>query len=194
MAGPVETTGIVIIFTAFTLIKRDDLRNRLIRLGGQGRLHVMTKALDDATRRLSRYLWMQFVINLSFGAVFGSGLYFIGVPHALLWGALAALLRFIPYIGTLIAAAFPIAMAVAVFPGWKHALLAFALFAVLELVTGNVIEPWMYGAHTGISSLAILVAAVFWTTLWGPAGLDSLDAPHALPDARRSLCSTIGFP
>jgi predicted PurR-regulated permease PerM len=171
LAEPVETGGIVIIFTAFTLIKREDLRNRLIRLGGQGRLHVMTQALDEASRRLSRYLWMQFVVNAVFGTLFGIGLYIIGVPHALLWGALAALLRFIPYVGTLMAAAFPVVLAVAIFPGWKHAAVAFALFAVLELVTGNVVEPFLYGAHTGISSLAILVAAVFWTMLWGPVGL-----------------------
>ncbi len=171
LSGPIETTGIVIIFTAFTLIKREDLRNRLIRLGGLGRLHVMTQALDEASRRLSRYLWMQFVVNACYGGLFGLGLYLIGIPHAFLWGALSTLLRFVPYIGVWIAAAFPITLALAVFPGWKTALFAFVLFGALELVTGNALEPWLYGAHTGISSLAILVAAVFWTTLWGPAGL-----------------------
>ena len=169
--APVGTVGIVIIFTAFTLIKREDLRNRLIRLGGQGRLHVMTQALDDASRRLSRYLWMQFVVNVCYGSVFGAGLYIIGIPHAFLWGALEALLRFIPYIGTLIGAAFPVALAIAVFPGWNHAIFAFGLFLVLESVVANILEPWLYGAHTGLSSLAILVAAVFWTMLWGPPGL-----------------------
>lgn len=171
LAAPLETTGIVVIFTAFTLIKREDLRNRLIRLGGKGRLHVMTQALDDASRRLSRYLWMQFLVNASFGSLFGLSLYVIGIPHALLWGALAALLRFVPYIGTWIAAAFPITLALAIFPGWTHAVLAFMVFAVLELVTANFLEPWLYGTHTGVSSLAILVAAVFWTMLWGGAGL-----------------------
>jgi len=171
LAGPIETTAIVVIFTAFILIKQEDLRNRLIRLGGQGRLHVMTQALDEASSRLSRYLWMQLLVNICFGGLFGLGLLVIGVPHPLLWGALAALLRFVPYVGTLIAAAFPVTLALAVFPGWKHALLAFAVFAVLEIVTGNFLEPWIYGVHTGISSLAILVAAVFWTVLWGPVGL-----------------------
>ena len=108
LAGPAETAAIVIIFTAFMLIKREDLRNRLIRLGGQGHLTVMTQALDDASRRLSRYLLLQFLVNAGYGILFGVGLYFIGIPHALLWGALAALLRFVPYIGTLIATAFPV--------------------------------------------------------------------------------------
>jgi predicted PurR-regulated permease PerM len=171
LAGPAETAAIVIIFTAFMLIKREDLRNRLIRLGGQGQLTVMTQALDDASQRLSRYLLLQFLVNAGYGILFGIGLYIIRLPHALLWGLLAALLRLVPYIGTLIATAFPIAMALAVFPGWQHALLIVALYLVLELVVANIIEPWLYGAHTGMSSLAILVAAVFWSMLWGPVGL-----------------------
>lgn len=171
VAGPLETAGIVVIFTAFMLIKREDLRNRVLRLGGQGRLTLMTQALDDASHRLSRYLLLQFLVNVSYGSLFGIGLYLLAVPHALLWGVLAALLRLVPYVGTLIAAAFPVAMALAVFPGWKHAALIFALFLVLEVLIANLIEPWLYGAHTGISSLAILVAAVFWSILWGPVGL-----------------------
>ena len=171
LAGPLEIAVIVIIFTAFMLIEREDLRNRLIRLGGQGQLTLMTQALDDASRRLSRYLLLQFLVNAGYGGLFGLGLYFIGVPHPLLWGILAALLRLVPYIGTLIAAAFPVAMAFAVFPGWNHALLIVGLFLSLELIIANLIEPWLYGAHTGISSLAILVAAVFWSMLWGPVGL-----------------------
>ncbi len=171
IAGPLETAGIVVIFTAFMLIKREDLRNRLIRLGGQGRLTIMTQALDDASRRLSRYLLLQFLVNACYGSLFGVGLYLMAVPHALLWGVLAALLRLVPYVGTLIATAFPMAMALAVFPGWKHAALILALFVILEGLVANLIEPWLYGAHTGISSLAILVAAVFWSILWGPVGL-----------------------
>jgi predicted PurR-regulated permease PerM len=171
LAGPAETAAIVVIFTAFMLIKREDLRNRLIRLGGQGQLTVMTQALDDASQRLSRYLLLQFLVNAGYGILFGVGLYFIGIPHSLLWGILAALLRLVPYVGTLVAAAFPMAMALAVFPGWNHLLMIFGLYMVLELVIANVIEPWLYGAHTGISSLAILVAAVFWSMLWGPVGL-----------------------
>ena len=171
LAGPAETASIVVIFTAFMLIKREDLRNRLIRLGGEGQLTVMTQALDDASQRLSRYLLLQFLVNAGYGVFFGAGLYFMQIPHALLWGMLAALLRLIPYVGTLIAAAFPVAMALAVFPGWQHALMIFGLFVLLEAIVANVIEPWLYGAHTGISSLAILVAAVFWSVLWGPVGL-----------------------
>ena len=171
LAGPIETAGIVVIFTAFMLIKREDLRNRLIRLGGQGQLTVVTQALDDASRRLSRYLLLQFLVNAGYGALFGLGLYLIKVPHVLLWGTFAALLRFVPYVGTLIATAFPVAMAIAIFPGWNQALLTFALFVVLEIAIANIIEPWLYGSHTGISSLAILVTAIFWAVLWGPVGL-----------------------
>ena len=171
IAGPLETAGIVVIFTAFMLMQREDLRNRLIRLGGQGQLKVMTQALDDASHRLSRYLLLQFLVNAAYGSLFGLGLYLMRVPHALLWGVLAALLRLVPYVGTLIATVFPVAMALAVFPGWKHAALIVGLFVVLELIIGNFVEPGLYGAHTGISSLAILVAAVFWSMLWGPVGL-----------------------
>jgi hypothetical protein len=153
------------------LVKREDLRNRAIRLAGRSQLNLMTQALDDAGRRLSRYLFLQFLVNTSYGLLFGGALYFIGVPHSRLWGLCAGLLRFVPYAGTLIAAVFPTAMALAVFPGWHHAALTFAVFVVLELVIGNVLEPLLYGAHTGISSLAILVAAVFWAMLWGPVGL-----------------------
>jgi predicted PurR-regulated permease PerM len=171
IAGPLETAGMVVIFTAFMLIKREDLRNRLIRLGGQEQLTVMTQALDDASRRLSRYLLLQFLVNAAYGSIFGVGLYLMKLPHALLWGVLAALLRLVPYVGTLIAAAFPITMALAVFPGWNHAVLIFGLFVALEVLIANFVEPWLYGAHTGVSSLAILVAAVFWSMLWGPVGL-----------------------
>jgi len=171
LAEPLETAALVIVFMAFMLIHREDMRNRLIRLGGQGQLTVVTQALEDASERLSRYLLLQFLVNACYGSLFGLGLYIIGVPHALLWGAMGSLLRFVPYVGTWIAAAFPMAMAIAVFPGWKQALLAFALFAVLELTVANVIEPWLYGSHVGVSPLAILVAAIFWATLWGPVGL-----------------------
>jgi predicted PurR-regulated permease PerM len=171
LTGVFETSAMVIVFTLFMLIRREDLRNRVIRLAGQGQLTVVTQALDDGSRRLSRYLLLQFMMNAIYGLVFGSGLYWIGVPHALLWGVLGVLLRFVPYVGALIAAAFPMVLALAVFPGWNQVGLIFGLYLVLELVIANVIEPWLYGAHTGISSLAILVAAVFWAILWGPVGL-----------------------
>jgi predicted PurR-regulated permease PerM len=171
LAGPFETAAIVIIFTLFMMVKREDLRNRAIRLAGRGRLTVVTQALDDAGKRLSRYLLLQFLVNGGYGLLYGGALYFIGVPHALLFGVLAGLLRFVPYIGALIAAALPTLMALAVYPGWHHAGLTFGAFLVLELLISNIVEPLLYGAHTGISSLAILVAAVFWATLWGPVGL-----------------------
>jgi predicted PurR-regulated permease PerM len=171
LTGVIETSAMVIVFTLFMMIKREDLRNRVIRLAGQGQLRIVTQALDDGSRRLSRYLLLQFVVNTTYGVIFGSGAYWIGIPHALLWGVLAMLLRFVPYIGTPIAAAFPMCMALAVFPGWQQAGLIVGLFVILELVIANIVEPWLYGSHTGISSLAILVAAVFWAILWGPVGL-----------------------
>jgi predicted PurR-regulated permease PerM len=169
--APLGLTGIVIIFTVFMLVKREDLRNRLLRLVGLGQISIMTQALDDAAQRVSRYLLMQFLVNAGFGALFGTGLYFIGVPNAALWGVLAGLLRIVPYVGTMVAAALPIILSLAVFDGWLPPLLVFVLFASLELIIGNFVEPWLYGAHTGISSLALLVTTVFWTVLWGPAGL-----------------------
>ena len=171
LSGILETLGLAIIFMGFMLVNREDLRNRLIRLGGQGQINVMTQALGDASDRLSRYLLLQLLVNACYGAVFGTAVYFIGVPHALLWGALAALLRFVPYVGIWVAVAFPMAMALAVFPGWHQMWLVFAVFAALELTVANVIEPWLYGSHTGIAPFAILVAAVFWASLWGPVGL-----------------------
>jgi predicted PurR-regulated permease PerM len=171
LAGPIETAFLVVLFMAFMLINREDLRNRLIRLGGVGQLSVMTQALEDASDRLSRYLLLQFVVNGCYGLLFGLGLFWIGIPHALLWGAMGAMLRFVPYVGTWIAAAFPMAIAAAVFPGWTQCLLAFGLFCILELFVANVVEPWLYGSHIGVSPFAILVAAAFWATLWGPVGL-----------------------
>lgn len=171
LTGILETAGIVAIFTLFILMKREDLRNRLLRLAGKGRLNLMTDALHDASNRLSRYLLLQMVVNGGYGLLFGLGVHAIGIPHALLWGILACFFRFIPYVGSPVAALLPMAMAMAVFPGWSQVGLTFALFLVLEIGTANFIEPWLYGAHTGISSLAILVAAVFWGMLWGPVGL-----------------------
>jgi predicted PurR-regulated permease PerM len=169
--GPLGRTGIVVIFTVFMLFKREDLRNRLLRLAGLGQLNVMTQALDDAAGRVSRYILMQFLVNAGFGTLFGFGLYLIGVPNPALWGALAGILRIVPYVGTLVAATLPIALSLAVFDGWLKPMLVFLLVAGLELIVANFVEPWLYGAHVGISSLALLVTTVFWTVLWGPAGL-----------------------
>jgi hypothetical protein len=168
---PLGLTGLVLIFTVFMLIKRYDLRHRLFRLVGLSQINIMTQALDDAAQRVSRYLLMQMLVNAGFGVVFGFGLYCIGVPNAALWGVVAALLRMVPYAGTAVAAALPLALSLAAFNSWLPPLLVFLLFASLELVISNFAEPWLYGANTGISSLALLVAAIFWTLLWGPAGL-----------------------
>jgi predicted PurR-regulated permease PerM len=163
--------GMVLIFTIFMLLKREDLRNRLLRLAGLGQLNRMTQALDDASGRISRYLLMQFLVNAGFGTLFGLGLYFIGVPNPALWGVVAGILRVVPYVGTTVAATLPIALSLAAFDGWFRPLLVFFLVAGLELIVANFIEPWLYGAHVGISSLALLVSSVFWAVLWGPAGL-----------------------
>jgi predicted PurR-regulated permease PerM len=169
--GPLGTAGIVIVFTIFMLMRREDLRNRFIRVAGRGRLGPMTHALDEAARRVSRYVFLQFLVNLSYGLVLAVALYFIGIPNALLWGVGAGILRFLPYIGPPIGAMLPILLSLALFDGWTRALLTIGLFVVIELVVSNIVEPNLYGAHTGISALAILFAAVFWTLLWGPIGL-----------------------
>jgi hypothetical protein len=131
----------------------------------------MTQALDDATNRVSRYLLMQFLVNFCFGMLTSTGLYFIGIPYAILWGTVAAILRIVPYVGAIVAGLLPFMLSLAVFDSWTPPLLVFLLFAALELVTGNFIEPMLYGAHTGISALALLLTTVFWAALWGPAGL-----------------------
>ena len=169
--GPLATLGIVMVFTAFILLRSEDLRNRLFTLAGLSRFHVTTQAFDEATKRVGKYLFLQFLMNLGYGTLFGTALYFIGVPNAFLWGVLAALLRFIPYIGTLAGAAMPILLSLAVFDGWMKPLLAFGAFVAIEIITSYVVEPLLYAAHTGVSSLAILVAAIFWAALWGPVGL-----------------------
>jgi predicted PurR-regulated permease PerM len=169
--APLARAGMVVIFSVFMLLKREDLRNRLLRLAGLGQLNLMTLALDDAAARVSRYLLMQFLVNAGFGALFGVGLFLIGVPNPALWGAVAGILRIVPYVGTLAAATLPIALSLAVFDGWLKPMLVFLLVAGLELIIGNFVEPWLYGAHVGISSLALLVTSLFWAVLWGPAGL-----------------------
>jgi predicted PurR-regulated permease PerM len=168
---PLATAGIVVVFVIFLLLQREDLRDRFIRLFGSNDVHRTTELMIDAGKRVSRYLLVQLAINAFYGVSVSIGLWLIGVPHPLLWGLLAFVLRFIPYVGPAMAAALPIIVAVASDPGWTTPLLAVALFAGLELLINNVLEPWLYGSSTGLSPIAILVAAVFWTTLWGPAGL-----------------------
>jgi predicted PurR-regulated permease PerM len=168
---PMATAGIIIVFVIFLLLQREDLRDRFIRLFGSRDVHRTTEAMTDAAQRVSRYLLMQLCINTFYGMTIGIGLYLIGVPHPLLWGLLGAVLRFIPYVGPVLAAGAPIAVALAVDPGWTMPLLAVSVFVMLELFINNVLEPWLYGSSTGLSPVAILTAAVFWTTLWGPVGL-----------------------
>ena len=168
---PLATVGIVFVVAIFILLQREDLRDRLIRLFGATDLHRTTAALDDAGRRLSRYFLTQLGINATFGLVIGIGLYFIGVPNPVLWGMLSGLLRFVPYIGSFIAAGLPIALAAAVDPGWSMAIWTAALYIVIELLVGQAVEPLMYGHSTGLSPLAVVVAAIFWSWLWGPIGL-----------------------
>lgn len=171
LLAPIGTAGIVVVFVIFILLEREDLRDRLIRLVSGGNLHQTTEAMNEAAKRVSRYLLMQLVVNASYGIPIGVGLWLIGVPNALLWGILATVLRFVPYVGPFIAALFPIALSVAVDPGWSMLMWTIALFLALELFSNNVVEPWLYGSSTGMSTVAILIAAVFWTTLWGPVGL-----------------------
>jgi predicted PurR-regulated permease PerM/methylmalonyl-CoA mutase cobalamin-binding subunit len=165
------TIGIVIVLVVFFLIRREDLRDRFIGLVGTDQVTLTTQMLEDAGARVSRYLSALFVINATYGAAVGVGLSLIGVPSAILWGILAAVLRFIPYIGPWIAAAMPISLAMAISTGWTAPALTIALFVVLELISNNVMEPWLYGKKTGVSAVAVLVAAVFWMWLWGPVGL-----------------------
>jgi predicted PurR-regulated permease PerM len=171
LVHPLATTGIIIIFVIFILLQREDLRNRLIRLAGSYDLQRTTAALDDAAGRLSRLFLTQLIVNGAFGVVIGMGLWLIGVPSAILWGILAATLRFVPYVGAVIAAAFPLALAIAVDPGWSMLLWTLALFLIVEPVVGHVIEPMVYGHSTGLSAVAVVASATFWTALWGPIGL-----------------------
>lgn len=168
---PLATTGIVFVVLVFILLQREDLRDRMIRLFGSSDLHKTTVAMDDAARRLSRYFLIQLGLNAAFGVLIGVGLWLIGVPSPALWGVFAALMRFVPYIGSFIAAAFPIMLAAAVDPGWSMALLTLALFLIGEPLMGHVIEPLVYGQSTGLSPFAVVISAIFWTWLWGPVGL-----------------------
>ncbi len=169
-SGTLANAGIVLVFVVLTLLDRLDLRDRLLRLWG-GSLHRSTDAMDEAGQRISKYLTMQLVVNLTYGVPMAVGLWFIGVPGAILWGAVAAVMRFVPYIGPMVSAVFPLGLAFAVDPGWNMVLWTLALIVALELLSNNVVEPWLYGASTGLSAMSLMVAATFWTALWGPVGL-----------------------
>ncbi|MCF3651347.1 AI-2E family transporter [Synoicihabitans lomoniglobus] len=171
LIGVLATAGIVVVFVVAMLFQREDLRDRFIQVVSAGRINLTTQALDDAARRVSRYLFLQLLVNATYGIPIGIGLYFIGIPNAMLWGLLATLLRFIPFLGPWIAALFPVVLAVAVDAGFSKLIATLLLFLVMELLSNNVIEIMVYRSGTGISNLALLVAAVFWTWLWGPVGL-----------------------
>ncbi|MET0527892.1 MAG: AI-2E family transporter [Microvirga sp.] len=168
---PLATMGIVFVVLVFILMQREDLRDRMIRLFGASDLHRTTAAMDDAARRLSRYFLTQLALNALFGLLAGIGLWAIGVPSPALWGVFAALMRFVPYIGSFVAAVPPIVLAAAVDPGWSMALMTLALFLIGEPLMGHVVEPIVYGQSTGLSPFAVVISAIFWTWLWGPIGL-----------------------
>jgi len=169
--SPVGQIGIVVIFTIYMLMYREDLRHRLLLLAGMANINLMTRALEDATGRISRYLVMQFQVNACYGILFGSGLFLLHVPDATLWGVIAGTIRIVPFVGTLMGMLLPLALSIAVSPGWSTPLCVIALFFILELTLVNFVEPWLFSSRTGISSLALLASAIFWSMLWGWPGL-----------------------
>ena len=171
LLGPIGTAALVILLLFCMLLQRENLRGRLIQLIGSDNISATTHGMDDASHRVARFLVMQLIVNATYGVVIGTGLYFIGVPNAILWAVLTAVLRFIPYVGPWIAAFFPIVLSLAVTNNWTMPALTIGLFVVVELLSNNVMEPWLYGASTGVSPIALIIAAVFWTWLWGPVGL-----------------------
>jgi predicted PurR-regulated permease PerM len=171
LLSPLATTGLIVVFVIFILLQREELRNRLIRLAGSTDIPHTTAAMDDAASRLSRLFLTQLIINSGFAIIFGLGLWWIGVPSAFLWGILAGILRFIPYIGSILGLVFPLALALAVDPGWSMVLWTLALFLGLEVLTSQVIEPVFVGHSTGLSPVAVVLSATFWAWLWGPVGL-----------------------
>jgi len=168
---PLETTGIVLVVLVFVLLEHEAVRDRFIRIAGETDLRATTIALNDAGKRLSRFFVSQFTVNMGVGAALWIGLAIIGLPHAMLWGALAAALRFVPYFGVWIAALFSAVLAAAVDPGWSLAILTLALFVIVELIAAQVVEPELFGHTTGMSPLSVVIAAIFWSWLWGPVGL-----------------------
>jgi predicted PurR-regulated permease PerM len=171
LLGPLAMTTLIIVFVIFILIQQQDLRDRLIRVAGSTDIPHTTAALDDAGRRLSRLFLTQLAINAGFGTAVGLGLWAIGIPTPFIWGVLAGILRFVPFVGAILGIIFPLALAVSVGSGWAMALWTIGLFVVLEGVTGQVIEPIFEGRSTGLTPIAIIIAATFWAWLWGPVGL-----------------------
>ena len=168
---PLASTGLVVVFLVFILLQREDVRNRIIRLLGTKDLQRSTTVLNETGERLSKFLLAQSIANALFGAAIGTALWFIGIPSPILWGVVAALMRFVPFIGSIISAAFPLILAAAVDPGWSTFGLTAVLFIAAELIMGQIIDPLVQGRATGISPLAVIFATVFWTMMWGPMGL-----------------------
>jgi predicted PurR-regulated permease PerM len=168
---PIGTFGVVIVFTVYLLMKREDLRRRILVLAGMSRIRLINQALQEAATRISQYLFFQVAVNAAFGSLFGLGLFFIGIPDATLWGALAGILRIIPYVGAATGLVLPLVVSVAAFPSWGPPMLIIGLFVALELTATNFVEPWLFSSRTGISSLALLAMAIFWALLWGWPGL-----------------------
>jgi predicted PurR-regulated permease PerM len=168
---PAGEIVVVVIFTIYMLMNWEDLRHRLLLLAGMANINLMTRALDDATERISRYLVMQVQINACYGLIFGTGLFFLHVPDATLWGVIAGVLRIVPFIGTIVGVLLPLTLSIAVSSSWLPPLGVIALFLLLEVTTVHVVEPWLHSSRTGISSLALLASAIFWSMLWGWPGL-----------------------
>ncbi len=194
IVDPLSTLLIILIVTLFVMMQREDLRDRMIRLFGSNDLQRTTMALDDAGHRLAKYYVAQLAINACFGLVVGLGLWFIGVPSPALWGVTSAVLRFVPYIGPVIAAILPAALAAAVAPSWSMVLWTLGLFVITETVTGQAIEPLAYGHSTGLSPAAVVIAAIFWTWVWGPHRPPAVDPSDALPRRARSARRPVGVP
>jgi predicted PurR-regulated permease PerM len=171
LVTPLTTSGIVFVLTIFFLLQREDLRNRILQLVGTSHIRITTELLDDATQRISRLLRMQLIVNASYGLCVAIGLYLIGLPNAIMWGILGLVLRFLPYLGPWLVASLPTVVALAISDNWTPVIFTILWFITLELIVNNVLEPWLYGASTGVSSVGIILAAIFWTFLWGPIGL-----------------------
>lgn len=171
LLGPLASSGLVLILVVFILLQREDLRDRLIRLFGGEDFERTTNAINDAAGRLSRLFLTLTTMNIIYGAVIATALWLVGIPNPILWGILAGLMRFVPYIGSIIAAVFPVVLAAAIDPGWSLVAVTILLYIVSEFMMGQVMEPWLLGSSTGLTPLAVIASASFWTWLWGPIGL-----------------------
>ena len=187
--SPLGTAALVLLLVIFMLLKREDLRGRLIRLVGQGRISTTTRAMEDAGRRVSRYLSTQFLVNTCYGICVAIGLQFIGVPNAVLWGVLAGVLRFIPYVGPWVGALLPVLLSFAISSSWFTPLITIALFIVLEAIVSNFVEPWLYGANTGVSPIALIISAVFLDLALGPSWSRAFYSSDRVFGSDRAACS-----